>query len=186
MADTTSFTPNPTETARRSFAWVLPLILLAALVIGYYIQSNRQNDGNSGTPAAQTETGDSQSNQSVSDLNNAAAGSSASLKGITIQKAIGSRIFTIGEAGGRSLYIILAAGAQLEDRTTLKEGQQVNISGTLMSPDSEGIKKLNLTQSEMQAIAGQSMVLVVDKIEIVNSTESDTQSNSETNNNDKR
>ncbi|MBX4205386.1 MAG: hypothetical protein KW788_04370 [Candidatus Doudnabacteria bacterium] len=170
MAEPTTYTNVPYERKTNAWGWIIPLIIVAAAVAAYAYYHNRAGDNN--TPAAssttsQTSSGttQSQSVQKTSDLSTATAGTRAQLSNIAISQVVSSRIFTI-KSGSQTIYTILSPNVNLPNKTTLQTGQQVAITGTLVSTNSDQFKNLNLTAAEKSALGNQSLVLLVDQVTI--------------------
>lgn len=190
MADPTTY-PNQTsfETRRQTaWSWLIPLLLIAAALAAYYTYANRNI---ASEQAAQITTTQQEQTQvqpvnKAEDLGTATAGTKAQLSNIAISQVVSNRIFTV-RSGTSTIYTILSPNVTLPSQTTLQAGQQVAITGTLVSTNSDQFNSLNLSAGEKTALGNQQLVLLVDKVTISNTntdnTNSGTNSSGSTNNN---
>ena len=182
MAEPITYNNSPVARRGSGLTWLIPAIIIAAILIGYYAYSQHQKNLNPSTTATtQTPAATSTTQKAKNtDLSSAAAGTKATLSSIAINQVVTSRIFTI-KSGSQTIYTVLAPGVSLPAKTTLKSGQQVAITGTLLSTNSDQFKALDLTASEKSALANQQLVLLVDSINISTANNSSTSNTSGTN-----
>lgn len=191
MADQTTFPNRAPMIERQSspWTWLIPAIIIAAVIVAYAAthrgNKNTTNTSGTNTTTSQQEpttTTQPQAVNNVADLGTAAAGTTAQLSNIAINKVVSNRIFTI-KSGNSTIYTVLSPSVTLPAQTTLKAGQQVAITGTLVSTNSDQFQNLNLTSTEKTALANQSLVLLVDNVNISNSSGSTSGSTSNTSGN---
>lgn len=169
MATPSTYSNSPTiENRSNPWAWIVPILIIAAGAVAYLYYHNKPNTSStqtSGTSTTATSQEETHAITNSTDLGTAAAGSQATLSNIAISQVVSDRIFTI-KAGSQTLYSVLSPNVTLPAKTNLQSGQQVAITGTLVSTNSDIYKNLNLTASEKTALAKQPLVLLVDQVTI--------------------
>jgi hypothetical protein len=168
MAEPTTYSNAPMAERRTNpWAWIVPLLIIAAAIAAYaYYQNRDQTNTNTQTSGTSTQTQtETHPINNATDLGTAAAGTTANLSNIAINQVVSDRLFTI-KAGSQTIYSILSPNVTLPNQTTLKSGQQVAMTGTLVSTNSDMFNSLNLTAAEKSALTKQSLVLLVDQVTI--------------------
>jgi hypothetical protein len=161
MAEPSAYYSN--QNTNRTWTWLVPVLIIGAVLLAWaYYYNKPQTNTNS------TQTTPAESSQPVnngSNLGTATAGTRAQLSNISINQVVSNRIFSI-KSGNQTIYAILSPNVTLPNKTTLQAGQQVAITGTLVSTNSEQFTNLNLTQTEKTALTNQNLVLLVDQVTI--------------------
>lgn len=146
---------------RSSWGWLVPLLLLVAIVGGWWMARrdmpglNRDVVGTSGTH--------SETVRELSMVPRAATGQRAELENVSVASVTGDRTFWVTDgAGSRALVIIQERGG--EQRTVIRAGQRLALQGTIQRADQLTVQD----PGDRQALQDTKTVIHADRVSASN------------------